>query len=99
MSPFNFSRESVVVGAINTPNNWSLRPLHPNDGARLLERCSKIIPSLRHAKILKERIGLRPVRKWGVRIELEMMEGPGIKVRKDKTTVKKQTYTWNIIFR
>lgn len=61
----------MVLGAVNTPNNWSLSPLDPKDGEKVLKNCTKMIPTLRHAQMLKEGIGLRPLRKEGVRIEYE----------------------------
>ena len=76
----DFSRDCVVVGSIDTPNNWSRLPLSPGDGARLLENGAALIPRLRQAEVLTENIGLRPVRKWGVRIEYEEVT-PELKAR------------------
>ena len=75
-----FSRECVVVGSIDTPNNWSRLPLNASDGVRLLENGAALIPRLRHAEVLMENIGLRPVRKWGVRLEYEEVT-PELKAR------------------
>ena len=60
-----------MVGSIDTPNNWSRLPLSPGDGGRLLKNGAALIPRLSHAEVIAENIGLRPVRKWGVRIEYE----------------------------
>ena len=76
----DFSRDCVVVGSIDTPNNWSRLPLSQSDGDRLLENGAALIPRLRHAEVLTENIGLRPVRKWGVRIEYEEVT-PKLKAR------------------
>ena len=60
-----------MVGSIDTPNNWSRLPLSPGDGGRLLKNGAALIPRLSHAEVIAENIGLRPVRKWGVRLEYE----------------------------
>ena len=72
----------MVLGAINTRNNWSLEPLQPGDGASILQRCTEMMPNLRSAKVLRESIGLRPVRRDGVRIGYEEMERPKLKVKR-----------------
>ena len=71
----------MVLGAINTRNNWSLQPLHPGDSASILQRCTEMMPNLRHAKVLQECVGLRPVRRSGVRIEYEEIANPKLKVK------------------
>ena len=76
----DFSRDCVVVGSVDTPNNWSTLPLTPDDGARILENGAALIPQLKHAEVLAENIGLRPVRKWGVRIEYQEVS-PELKAR------------------
>ena len=72
-----------MVGSIDTPNNWSRLPLSPDDGDRLLKNGAALIPRLKHAEVLAENIGLRPVRKWGVRIEYEEV-APDLKARYSK---------------
>lgn len=72
----------MVLGAINTRNNWTLQPLQPSDGAKIMQKCREMMPNLRHAQILQESIGLRPVRRDGVRIGYEEMATPKLKVRR-----------------
>ena len=73
-----------MLGAVNTRNNWSLQPLRPGDGAAVLQRCAEMMPNLRRARVLQEGIGLRPVRRGGVRVEYEEMARPEkLKVTQD----------------
>ena len=75
------SGESVVLGAVNTRNNWSLQPLQPGDAASILQKCTEMMPNLRRAQVVQESIGLRPVRRDGVRIGYEEMALPRLKVK------------------
>ena len=95
----DFSRDCVVVGSIDTPNNWSRLPLSPGDGGRLLENGVALIPRLRHAEVLAENIGLRPVRKWGVRLEYEEV-APDLKASYSKRPeVNKQSDSFTHVSR
>ena len=74
----------MVLGAINTRNNWSLQPLHPGDAGSILQKCTEMMTNLRHAKVLQECVGLRPVRRDGVRIDYEELAKPKLKVKRFK---------------
>ena len=71
----------MVLGAVNTRNNWSLQPLQPGDAASILQKCTEMMPNLRRARVVQESIGLRPVRRDGVRIGYEEMARPRLKVK------------------
>ncbi|MCU7726884.1 FAD-binding oxidoreductase [Actinoplanes sp. KI2] len=47
----------------------------PAEAAAIVERCTRLVPRLTGAKVLADRIGLRPVRSGGPRVERE--DAPG----------------------
>ena len=57
----------VVVGGIDVEGEWS-RTSSPGSAAAILERASALVPGLRGARVLRHRVGLRPVRP-AVRLE------------------------------
>ena len=60
----------VVIGGTQEENKNDLK----NDDAecqRIIERCGKLIPSIKSAKIISKSAGLRPCRKGNVRLEME----------------------------
>lgn len=62
--------ETWVAGGTAEP---AAEPGVPDPGvsAGILARCARIVPGLERAELVGERVGLRPVRAGGVRLELE----------------------------
>lgn len=71
----------VVLGGSQDFDVYDTVPSE-QDCARILERCSKLIPSLTDAEIVNKSSGLRPFRKNGIRLELEYI------VNEDKSKTK-----------
>lgn len=59
--------DEVVVGGTEEEGEWSRTP-SPETARLLLERAARLVPELEHAKVLRHRVGLRPVRP-AVRVE------------------------------
>ncbi|GAA2645588.1 FAD-dependent oxidoreductase [Paractinoplanes durhamensis] len=59
----------VVLGGTFEIGRGDLDP-DPAEAAAIVERCTNLVPELRGAKILAERIGLRPARHGGPRMEI-----------------------------
>ena len=57
----------VVVGGTDQEGEWSRTP-SPESAADILERATRLVPALRGAKVLRQKVGLRPVRP-AVRLE------------------------------
>lgn len=57
----------VVVGASEVEGEWS-RTASPAAAQAILERATRLVPQLRGARVLRHRVGLRPVRP-AVRVE------------------------------
>jgi D-amino-acid oxidase len=57
----------VVVGGTADPDNWSTTP-DDDDTTGILERALDLVPALRSATVLSQRVGLRPARP-AVRLE------------------------------
>jgi D-amino-acid oxidase len=51
----------VVVGGTDVEGEWSRTP-SPATAAAILERATRLVPQLRGARVLRHRVGLRPVR-------------------------------------
>jgi len=62
-------KDGVLLGSIEQVDNWSTE-VDPLDHDDILQRCSKFIPTIAHAEVLDEWVGLRPGRKQ-VRLERE----------------------------
>ena len=60
--------QDVIVGGTSEPGNWNLAA-EPSTSAAILERAAELVPQLRKATVLRERVGLRPARP-SVRCEL-----------------------------
>lgn len=66
---------SVTIGGTRQEGDWRLQ-VDDRDTKGILERCSRLEPSLNKAKILNEWVGLRPSRK-NPRVEREVVELQG----------------------
>ncbi|HEU4811727.1 MAG TPA: FAD-dependent oxidoreductase [Nocardioides sp.] len=57
----------IVVGGTDQEGEWSRTP-SPESAAEILQRAARLVPALRDAKVLRHKVGLRPVRP-AVRLE------------------------------
>lgn len=57
----------IVVGGTDQEGDWSRTP-SPETAAEILERATRLVPALRDARVLRHKVGLRPVRP-AVRVE------------------------------
>ncbi|MFI5938474.1 FAD-dependent oxidoreductase [Actinoplanes sp. NPDC051494] len=64
----------VVLGGTYEENDWSLTP-DPAIRDAILERCLALVPELAGAPVLGEKVGLRPARHGGPRVEAEKWPG------------------------
>ncbi|WP_405455761.1 FAD-binding oxidoreductase [Streptomyces sp. NBC_00101] len=66
----------LVLGGTAQDDDWSLEP-DPDIAAEIVARCARIRPVIAGARVLGHRVGLRPARDAGVRIEAEDLPGGG----------------------
>lgn len=66
---------SVTIGGTRQERDWNLR-VEESDTSSILERCCRLEPSLAHAKVLREWVGLRPSRR-NPRVEREQLQMQG----------------------
>jgi D-amino-acid oxidase len=66
----------VVLGGTFDAGRPDLTP-DPAESAAIVARCTALVPRLAGARILGERIGLRPVRRGGPRVAAETVPGGG----------------------
>jgi D-amino-acid oxidase len=66
----------VVLGGTYEPGRWDTVP---DAGARdaILRRCTALVPELAGAAVLGDRVGLRPARTGGPRVDAEPIPGGG----------------------
>ncbi|XP_032402973.1 D-aspartate oxidase [Xiphophorus hellerii] len=71
---------SVTIGGTRQEEDWRLH-VDRGDTASILERCGRLEPSLKKAKVLAEWVGLRPSRR-NPRVERErvLLQGRGVPV-------------------
>ncbi|WP_455351517.1 FAD-dependent oxidoreductase [Streptomyces sp. SYSU K217416] len=62
----------VVLGGTAEEDSWDREPDPPTARA-IVERCARIRPELAGAKVIGHRVGLRPARDGGVRLETERL--------------------------
>ena len=67
-------RRDVVLGGTYQPDDWNTTP-DPDIRGAILQRCRALVPELEGAAILGERVGLRPARHGGPRVEAEAVPG------------------------
>jgi D-amino-acid oxidase len=60
----------VILGGVAEVDSWSLEP-DPSTAERILSRCAAMEPRLRGARVIGHRVGLRPDRASGVRLDEE----------------------------
>jgi D-amino-acid oxidase len=60
-------QHDVVVGGTDQAGEWSRTP-SPEAAADILQRAARLVPALRDARVLRHKVGLRPVRP-AVRLE------------------------------
>ena len=60
----------VVLGGTFEANRWDLTP-DPATRLAIVERCVEVVPELAGAPVLGEKVGLRPARHGGPRVERE----------------------------
>lgn len=64
--------ELVVLGGTQEPGIFN-KIADDETCEQILERCSKLMPSLKNAEIVDKTAGLRPLREGGIRLELELI--------------------------
>ncbi|XP_014679777.1 PREDICTED: D-aspartate oxidase-like [Priapulus caudatus] len=67
-------RECVVVGGVRQQGRTDLS-VDKVDSKAIWERCTAMVPSLKHAEVISEDVGLRPGRK-AIRVEMETIRFP-----------------------
>ncbi|MFD7863505.1 FAD-dependent oxidoreductase [Streptomyces sp. NPDC059783] len=66
----------LVLGGTAVAGDWSTVP-DPDTARAIVERCARVRPEIAGARIIGHRVGLRPAREGGVRIEAEPLPGGG----------------------
>ncbi|MGC4900347.1 FAD-dependent oxidoreductase [Micromonospora echinospora] len=67
-------RHDVVLGGTYEEGVWQTSP-DPEEAAAIRRRCVALVPQLADAPVLGERIGLRPARHGGPRVEIDPADG------------------------
>lgn len=66
----------LVLGGTAVADDWSTVP-DPETARAIVERCARVRPEIARARVIGHRVGLRPARDGGVRIEAEPLPGGG----------------------
>lgn len=66
----------LVLGGTAGTDDWSTVP-DPRTAEEIVARCARVRPEIARARIIGHRVGLRPARDAGVRIEAEPLPGGG----------------------
>ncbi|TXS43554.1 FAD-dependent oxidoreductase [Streptomyces sp. OR43] len=66
----------LVLGGTAGTDDWSTVP-DPRTAREIVARCARVRPEIARARVLGHRVGLRPARDAGVRIEAEPLPGGG----------------------
>ncbi|PZT78161.1 MULTISPECIES: FAD-dependent oxidoreductase [unclassified Streptomyces] len=64
----------LVLGGTAVADDWSAVP-DPRTAEDIVARCARVRPEIARARVLGHRVGLRPARDAGVRIEAETLSG------------------------
>lgn len=64
----------LVLGGTAATDDWSAEP-DPRTARDIVARCARVRPEIARARVLGHRVGLRPARDAGVRIEAEALPG------------------------
>lgn len=71
----------TILGGCMQHNNWESQP-DPNLAQRIMERCVELCPALApktgkatELSVIRHGVGLRPMRKGGIRVEKEKIDG------------------------
>ncbi|MGC5341704.1 FAD-dependent oxidoreductase [Streptomyces sp. DT171] len=64
----------LILGGTAEEDDWSTVP-DPRTTERIVARCARVRPEIAGARIIGHRVGLRPARSGGVRIEGEALPG------------------------
>ncbi|MGX1880870.1 FAD-dependent oxidoreductase [Streptomyces sp. NPDC055287] len=67
----------LVLGGTAEDDQWEQEP-DPAVARAIVERCAVVRPEVAGAKVLEHRVGLRPVRTGGVRLEAERLPSGGL---------------------
>jgi D-amino-acid oxidase len=66
-------RDDVVLGGTYQEDDWNTRPDPPTRDA-ILNRCRQLVPELAGAPVLADKVGLRPARHGGPRLDAVTVE-------------------------
>lgn len=66
----------LVLGGTALADDWSTVP-DPRTAGEIVARCARVRPEIAAARVIGHRVGLRPARDAGVRIEAEALPGGG----------------------
>lgn len=66
----------LVLGGTAETDDWNAAP-DPGTAEQIVARCARVRPEIARARIIGHRVGLRPARDAGVRIEAEPLPGGG----------------------
>lgn len=69
----------VVLGGTFEHGSWNTAA-DPATARAILARCTALLPELRDAEVTGHRVGLRPARRGGVRLEVDCRSLPGTRV-------------------
>ncbi|MET9512854.1 FAD-dependent oxidoreductase [Streptomyces flavidovirens] len=67
----------LVLGGTAQEDQWGQEP-DPAVARAIVERCARVRPEVAGAKVLEHRVGLRPARDGGVRLEAERLPSGGL---------------------
>lgn len=69
----------LVLGGTAEADDWRTEP-DPGTAEAIVARCARVRPEIADARVTAHRVGLRPSRDGGVRIEAEELPGGGLLV-------------------
>ncbi|MBT2507952.1 FAD-binding oxidoreductase [Streptomyces sp. ISL-98] len=72
-------RGRLILGGTAEEDDWSLTP-DPRTAEAIVGRCAEVRPEIAGARVIGHRVGLRPARTGGVRIEAKPLPGDGLLV-------------------